>query len=170
MSALVSEEARNAELLEQESIEYFVSFAQMFGLPRSIGQIFGLLFASRVALSMDDIIQRLGISKGSVSQGLSLLKTLGAVVVVEIPGDRRDHFEADLNVSRIVTNFFENRLQDRLDHGETRIKSMLKLARAAERENDSRDGTNVLHRVQALQKWQKRGKKILPLIVGWLRR
>lgn len=170
MKAAPPEESEKTEVLERESIEYFVSLVQVFGLPKSIGQIYGLLFVSKLPLSMDDIIRRLGISKGSASQGLSLLKSLGAVTAIEIPGERRDHYEADLNVSRIVNHFFENRLQDRLDHAETRIKSMVKLARAVEREGKNESEPNVLHRIQALQKWQNRGKNLLPLILRWLRR
>ncbi|MAS95526.1 MAG: hypothetical protein CMO55_20185 [Verrucomicrobiales bacterium] len=159
-----------SEILERESVEYFVSLVQLFGLPKSIGQIYGLLFVSKAPLAMDDIMSRLGISKGSASQGLSLLKSLGAVTSIEIPGERRDHYEADLNVSRIVNHFVENRLQDRLDHAETRIKSMVKLARGIEKDSDSDSETNLLHRIQALQKWQKRGKNLIPLILRWLKR
>ncbi|MEM6279416.1 MAG: hypothetical protein AAF733_08065, partial [Verrucomicrobiota bacterium] len=62
--------------IEEEIIDYFVSFVQMLGLPKSVGQIYGTLFASPEPLVMDDIVERLGISKGSASQGLSLLRSL----------------------------------------------------------------------------------------------
>jgi len=156
--------------LEREAIEYFVSFVQMFGLQKSIGQIYGLLFVSRDSLSMDDIIVRLGISKGSASQGLTVLKGLGAVTSHTVPADRREHFRADLNVSRIVTHFFENRLQPRLENGEERLKSMIRLARVVEREGKTGEAGSVLHRIQALQKWQKRGRGIIPLLLKWLKR
>jgi HTH-type transcriptional regulator, glycine betaine synthesis regulator len=162
------------EELRLESIDYFVSFVQMFGLPKSIGQIYGLLFASLDSLAMDEIVTQLGISKGSASQGLSLLKSLGAVTSHQIPSDRREHFRADLNVSRIVTHFFENRLNPRLLNGEERLKSMVKLARSIERERHGErgapDGASVLHRFQALQKWQKRGRSIIPFLLKWLKR
>jgi HTH-type transcriptional regulator, glycine betaine synthesis regulator len=156
--------------LEREAIEYFVSFVQMFGLQKSIGQIYGLLFVSIDSLAMDDIIVRLGISKGSASQGLTVLKGLGAVTSHTIPTDRREHFRADLNVSRIVTHFFENRLQPRLENGEERLKSMIRLARVVEREGKTGEAGSVLHRIQALQKWQKRGRSIIPLLLRWLKR
>ena len=111
--------------VESEIIKYFVSFVQMLGLPKSVGQIYGTLFASEDPLSMDDIITRLGISKGSASQGLNLLRSLGAVTSHLIPGDRREHFAADLNVSRIVHHFFEERLLPRLQHGSERVDSIL---------------------------------------------
>ena len=158
------------EDLEREAIEYFVSFVQMFGLQKSIGQIYGLLFVSLDSLAMDDIIVRLGISKGSASQGLTVLKGLGAVTSHTVPADRREHFRADLNVSRIVTHFFENRLQPRLENGEERLKSMIRLARVVEREWKTGEAGSVLHRIQALQKWQKRGRGIIPLLLKWLKR
>ena len=39
-------------------------------------------------------MERLGISKGSASQGLKFLRTAGAIHMVYVSGDRRMHFEA----------------------------------------------------------------------------
>lgn len=161
--------AEKLTALEQESVDYFVSLVQIFGLPKSIGQIYGLLFVSSDPLPMDRIVEDLSISKGSASQGLTLLKTLGAVTPHQIAGDRREHFQADLNVSRIVSYFFESRLKDRLENGEVRLEKMLQLAQAAEKANTESE-TNILARVHALQKWQKRGRTIIPKIASWLRR
>lgn len=170
MASVTVTERRENETLQEEAIDYFVSLVQLFGLPRSIGQIYGLLFVSVIPLSMDDIVTRLEISKGSASQGLSLLKSLGAVTSHSILDDRREHFEADLNVSRIVTHFFENRLQPRLENGEERLNSMLRLVRATGGPGKANESAAVLARLEALQKWQKRGRGILPLIMKWLRR
>lgn len=152
--------------VESEIIDYFVSFVQLLGLPKSVGQIYGTLFASPDPLAMDDIIARLGISKGSASQGLNLLSSLGAITSHSLPGDRREHFEADLNVSRIVHHFFEERLLPRLEHGRQRIDSILSEL-DPELDNEQRI---LFDRVNALKKWQKRGNAIVPRIVRWLRR
>jgi hypothetical protein len=53
------------------------------GIPKSIGQIYGVLYASATPLSFSDIVGRLEISKGSVSQGLQLLRSLGAINVAD---------------------------------------------------------------------------------------
>lgn len=155
--------------LETEAIDYFVSFVQVFGLPKSIGQIYGLLFVSAEPLSMDEVVRRLGISKGSASQGLALLRSLGGVTTETVPGDRREHYLADLNVSRIVSHFLDNRLLPRLAHGEQRLASML---RQAQREQERSPGLGTeqrLNRIRALQKWQKRGSGLLPMILRWFR-
>lgn len=160
----------STEELRGLSVDFFVSFVQVFGLPKSIGQIYGLLFVSPDPLPMDEIVNQLGISKGSASQGLSLLKSLGAVSSIAIHADRREHFEADLNVSRIVTHFFENRLEPRLEHGDRRLEEMVALARLAKRSDRTQGAASVLTRIQALQKWQKRGRNLIPMVVRWLKR
>ncbi len=162
---------RTCELsaLEEEAIDYFVSFVQIFGLPKSIGQIYGLLFVSVAPLNMDDVIQRLGISKGSASQGLALLRSLGGVTVRSVPGDRREHYEADLNVTRIVRHFFDNRLLPRLEHGEERLSSMLRLAQKEQGGETESESEQRLNRIRALQKWQSRGSGLIPFIMRWFR-
>ena len=146
--------------LESETIDYFVSFVQIFGLPRSIGQIYGLLFVAWEPLAMGNIIERLGVSKGSVSQGLNLLKGLGAITSVRKPDDRRELFEADLHLSRIVNHFVTERLNPRLKSGEMRLESMIELAgNQQEGEEDV-----VMGRLAALKKWQGRARRVVPLV------
>lgn len=168
MGTTTNESAIELTRLEEESIDYFVPFVQMFGLPKSIGQIYGLLFVSPEALPMVSIQARLGISKGSLSQGLSLLKDLGAVTLHSLEGDRREHYRADLEVSRITNHFFENRLEPRLQNGRGRLSVMMGLI--DESLTDTEDSTEVKTRVAALQKWHKRGGSIIPMIMRWLKR
>lgn len=147
--------------LEEESIEYFVSFVLILGLPKSIGQIYGLLFVSIEPLSMDDVIDRLEISKGSASQGLSTLKGLGAIVPIEVEGDRREHYGADLDVSRIVNHFIEMRLQPRLSNGEARLDKMIHMATQS---NKLTGDNETLKRIRSLKKWQGRGNRAVPFV------
>ena len=60
-------------------IDLFLNAANSFGLPKSYGQIYGLLFCRDQSLSMDEVMKLLEISKGSASQGLRALRQLGAV-------------------------------------------------------------------------------------------
>src|SRR5881392_2903241 len=75
--------------LETEIIDFFVQLSRLLGQPRSLAEIYGLLFISARPLSMDDLIERLQLSKGSASQGLKFLHSLGAIHMVYVPGDRR---------------------------------------------------------------------------------
>jgi len=63
--------------VEQQVVDLFVDGVRVLGLPGSVGEIYGLLFISREPLSLDDLVRRLKISKGSASQGLRALKAAG---------------------------------------------------------------------------------------------
>ena len=56
---------KNRYELEVEGIDYFVRFMNLLGLPRSVGEIYGLLYFSKDPMSMDEIVKRLGMSLGS---------------------------------------------------------------------------------------------------------
>ena len=81
--------------LEAEAVDLFVGLAQVVGLPKSVGQIYGLLYISTVSLSLDEVAERLDISKGSASQGLKFLRQTGAVQVCEENGSRCDRYLAE---------------------------------------------------------------------------
>src|SRR5205809_7967471 len=80
--------------LETETIDLFVQVSRLLGQPRSLAEIYGLLFISARPMPMDDLIGRLSISKGSASQGLKFLRSVGAVRIVYVAGERRAHYEA----------------------------------------------------------------------------
>ena len=52
----------------RECAQFFEETVRLFGVPPSVGQIYGLLYASPEPLSFTDIVERLEISKGSASQ------------------------------------------------------------------------------------------------------
>ena len=60
-------------------------------------------------------MNRLDISLGVASQGLRLLKGLAAVKTVYSPGDRHDHFAADLELSKFATVFIKEELRPRIE-------------------------------------------------------
>jgi hypothetical protein len=60
-------------------VGFFADAVQLFGVPKSVGQIYGLLYATPAPLTLADIVERLEISKGSASQGMQLLRSLGAI-------------------------------------------------------------------------------------------
>ena len=61
----------------QEMIEVGGRICQSLGLPRSTGQIFGLLYLSVEPLSLNRMSSMLGISKGSASVGTRQLVLWG---------------------------------------------------------------------------------------------
>ncbi len=77
------------------------------GLPRIAGRIFGLLLISERELSLDEITEELGASKGSASVNTRLLEQRGFIERVSRRGDRRDYY-------RIMPDLFERTMEQRL--------------------------------------------------------
>lgn len=153
------------EELELEAIELFINFLRLIGLPKSVGEIYGLLFVAPKPMAMDEIMERLGISLGAASQGLKLLRSFGAVRVVYERGDRRDHYVADLELSRFATAFIKDELQPRMDMAAERIKRM----EVALAELPPKERRATYQRIERLRHWLEKGQKILPWLVRFMK-
>lgn len=66
-------------------VAYFVDAAALLGVPKSVAAIYGTCFASSEPLSFSEIQERLDLSAGSISQGLKLLREMGALKIVDHP-------------------------------------------------------------------------------------
>ncbi|CAN5790345.1 hypothetical protein BH09VER1_BH09VER1_18890 [soil metagenome] len=150
--------------IEIEAIEMFINFLKLIGLPKSVGEIYGLLFVSPQPLAMDDLMQRLQISQGAASQGLRLLRSFGAVKVVYRPADRRDHYVADLQLSNFATVFIKEELQPRMKRALERIERIESLA--SEQSPADRDVTRI--KIERLRHWLEKGQTMLPWILKFL--
>lgn len=117
--------------LETETVSLFVRLVQVLGLPKSLGQIYGLIYISPKPLTMDDIVSRLGISLGSASQGLRQLRSLKAIRIIYIPGQRKDHYLPETEFRKLISTFLEDQLRPHLEIGKEAIDHMATLAAAS---------------------------------------
>jgi HTH-type transcriptional regulator, glycine betaine synthesis regulator len=150
--------------LEVEAIEMFINFLKLIGLPKSVGEIYGLLFVSPRPLAMDEIVSRLGLSLGAASQGLKLLRSLGAAKAVYFPGARRDHFTADLELSKFATVFIKEELRPRIERALERIHHLESLVPQL----PSEDRQVTKQRLERLRHWLEKGAKMLPWTLRFL--
>lgn len=72
-----------------------------WGINRTVGQIYALLFVTEEPLHADDIGEKLGMSRSNVSIGLKELQSWGLVRLSRIPGDRREYFTSLGDVQEI---------------------------------------------------------------------
>jgi DNA-binding transcriptional regulator GbsR (MarR family) len=146
--------------IETEVIEVFVQLSRLLGQPRSLAEIYGLLFISVQPLAMDDLIRRLRLSKGSASQGLKFLRNIGAVRMVYVAGDRRTHYEAVAELRKLAGRFLREHIVPHLDHGLKRLDGLSRLVEQMPAPARQR----VAGRVKMLQSWEKNGRRVLPLV------
>jgi DNA-binding transcriptional regulator GbsR (MarR family) len=146
----------------RECVEFFGGAVQLFRGPPSVGEIYGLLYASQEPLSFSDIFERLNISKGSASQGLKLLRSLGAVYTVA-PADangRREYFSPELSLRKLLRGVLDERVSPLASKSAGRLARLRELADATA----SSERKFRLGRVHQLETWRRRLKAIMPVL------
>lgn len=152
-------------VFERECVALFSGFLHVLGVPNSIGAIYGLLFASPEPLCFADIVERLDMSKGSVSQGLAFLRQSGAVKVVEVAGDRREFFEPELGLRRLASGLIQKKIQPLAQ--ETK-EAVARLKRHVETLNGTHNDFQLV-RIEQLETWHRQLGRVLPVIQTILR-
>jgi len=147
--------------IEAQVIQVFVDGVKVLGLPRSIGEIYGLLFISPEPLALDDLVAMLGISKGSASQGLRALKSLGAVREIEVEKSRRSHYSASTELKRLVGGFIREQVRPHLESGQSKVRHLQQMA-ATEDDPVRREFYEA--QLRQLEHWIGRGRFVLPIL------
>lgn len=118
LPAAVAEETpetgRLAEL-EERFVLHWGEMASAWGINRTMGQIHGLLYISPDPLSMDEIMQRLKISRGNASMSLRSLEEWGVVQRVHYTGDRREYFRSLTDVWELFHTLIRERKRREFD-------------------------------------------------------
>ena len=150
----------------QEMVEVGGRICQLLGLPRSTGQIFGLLYLSAEPLSLNQMSSMLEISKGSASVGTRQLASWGAIRKVWIPGDRRDYYEIIEDLGLLMRGSYNNLIKPKIESSKNRL-DILKF----NLEEDFKSGAIpsdkkvILEgRINTLERIQERMLQLLPLI------
>lgn len=150
--------------IEIDTIDIFVRIAHLFGVSKSVGEIYGLLFISSHPVSLDAIRGKLNMSSGSASQGLRLLRSVGAVRVTYVAGDRRDYFLAETGLRKITNGFLREKIVPNLMVHEERLRRLSELLN----EIPSSHRSMVEDRIRILEKWRKQARAVLPLVMNSL--
>jgi DNA-binding transcriptional regulator GbsR (MarR family) len=103
----------NPELhqVHDSMLEGLGQLADYFGFSKVMGQLYGSLLLSPKPLSLDDMTERLDISKASVSMNMRTLEHMGMVRQVWVRGGsgRRKYYEAETDFWQIITNLLSGR-------------------------------------------------------------
>ena len=142
-------------------IDFFVSAVKVLGMPKSIGEIYGLLFVSPQPLPLDLLCQRLNMSKGSASQGLRMLKSMGAVREADGGAERRTYYEPAIELKRLVGGFIREQVRPHLESGKMKIS---RLAETTQEIDDAERRKFLSERIERLETWMRSSGKVLPVL------
>src|SRR5579871_1235621 len=103
------------EEVEDRFVDLWDTMSSLWGISPTMARIHGLLYITGAALSMDDIMARLAISRGNVSMNLNKLVEWGLVRRVHKRGDRRDYYESLSDVWEMFTLVAAQRKRREID-------------------------------------------------------
>ena len=144
---------------EAELAQFFVRMAGILGVPRSIAEIYALLYGSSQPLDFDRIQARLGMSKGSVSQGLRFLRDHGMILSVRAAGSRRERWQPTPSLAASLVALLRSQVLPTLERAQPSLRRILAAAQARG------DQTEVIERLTRLNRWNNRALELAPLLL-----
>ena len=94
--------SRDLERIQDMFLEKINHVCREFGLNNIMAQLYASLYFSNKPLSLDDMVERLKISKGSASVNIRVLERYSAVKKIWVKGSRRDYYEAEADIYRVI--------------------------------------------------------------------
>jgi DNA-binding transcriptional regulator GbsR (MarR family) len=126
---MADELAKAKENLIQE-LGRLSSFA---GFNKAMGQIYALLYLSIEPISLGDIAEQLGISKGNASLNIKTMERWGLIQPSSKKGDRRDYYQAETDFWKIVQDILTERDKKEFDHALNSITDILDSVKTTKR-------------------------------------
>lgn len=111
--------------LVQTFVLHFGEMGSRWGISRTVGQIYAVLFVSERPLNADEIVESLGVSRSNVSMGLKELQAWNLVRLKHLPGDRREYFSTPEDLWQIVRTLVEERKKREIDPTLTMLREIL---------------------------------------------
>lgn len=122
---------KKLELAEDKFIEHIGNLCNKFGLNNFIAQLYGVLYLSNRPLSLDELSQKLKASKGNISINIRILERWGAVKRAWIKGSRRDYYQAELDLRRVLGERIKTSFQKHMSEISNMLEEFSKLIESA---------------------------------------
>ncbi len=123
--------------------------SRFWGFPKGMGAIFAVLYLSPTALSLDEIVQETGLTKGAISTEIRGLARMGLVHRSTKLGDRKDYYEAETDFYAAIRSILKERQNSEFERALRSVKETLMVME--ENWVEKEEWQFVYERVQALQ-------------------
>ena len=149
--------------LSQSFVLHFGEMGSRWGINRTVGQIYALLFISAQPLTADEITDKLGVSRSNVSMGLKELSSWRLVRLSHQPGDRRDFYTAPDDVWAIFKTLAEERQRREVDPTLSMLRdALLETPESAEERHAQARMREMHDLIEQLTDWFAEVRKLSP--------
>lgn len=130
---------------------------EAWGFKRNMGRMWTVLYLEDHPLNAADLGERLGLSTGAVSMLLTELQEWGAIKKAWVVGERKEHYEAETNIWKMVSRVFRER---ELQWIKTAVEAFETAEKEVERGTDPRRAL-IAGRVERLVELAQVGSHLL---------
>ena len=123
--------------------EHFIQgisrIAHFWGLPRATGAMYAAIYLSPEPITLDELVEQVGISKGAVSTNVRSLERLGMIHRQFKVGDRKDYYIAETDFWKIVKDILREREKSEFDLALRTVGESLDIVRSAKHKSSELD-------------------------------
>ncbi len=131
--------------LVRSFVAHFGEMGSRWGINRTVGQIYALIFVSPAPLNADEIAEKLEFSRSNVSMGLKELQAWRLVNLRHLPGDRREYFEAPSDAWEIFRTLAEERRRREIEPTLSMLRNALLEEPASEEDRMALERMRGMH-------------------------
>ena len=141
-------ETQTNSRLDEVILRSAAEICESVSLNRVAGQIYALLYFRAEPVSMDEIVEKLDSSKGSVSNNIRFLEEWDAVKKIAVPGSQKDFYTAEPDFMKIVMVRLEQGLERRVRIADEKFREIQSLVRE---NGDGKSRSFILARLKKLE-------------------
>ncbi|MFN2145764.1 MAG: GbsR/MarR family transcriptional regulator [Anaerolineales bacterium] len=116
--------------------EHFIQgmsrISNFWGFPRAMGAIYGAIYLSPNPISLDELVEQAGVSKGAVSTNVRQLERFNMVHRHLVVGDRKDYYTAETDFWKMIKSILEQREQNEFDKALGTVAESLEMAQQSD--------------------------------------
>jgi DNA-binding transcriptional regulator GbsR (MarR family) len=140
---------------------HFGEMGSRWGINRTVGQIYALIYLSEKPLNAEDISEALGFSRSNVSMGLKELDSWRLVRLKHLPGDRRDYYTSPEDIWEIVRTLVEERRKREIEPTLTMLRDILLETPEGPAERHAQARMRQMHElIEMLTRWYEDMQKM----------
>lgn len=135
-------------------VAHFGEMGSRWGINRTVGQIYALIFVSPKPLCADEIAETLSYSRSNVSMGLKELQSWRLVKLKHVAGDRREYFEAPSDAWEIFRTLAEERRRREMEPTLSMLRSALLETPSCEEDKVAQERMKGMHDlIELMSNW-----------------
>ncbi len=151
----------NLSPLTEAFVVHFGEMGSRWGINRTIGQIYALLYVSGRPLCADEIAEALGFSRSNVSMGIKELQSWRLIRLQHLPGDRREYFSSPEDIWQIVRILAEERRRREIDPTLSVLRDLLMEKPGNEEDRRAQARLREMHElIELLTRWSDDVQKL----------